>query len=86
MKFSRRHSMEKHRGEKVRNPLSYDKMTKGVSETLDNVWDSSIHFFFEENNKVWKPNEKGIIGRFEMKYKIPIFKPKRQILYLIINH
>lgn len=56
---------------KFKKANSYDKIIKGAMDFLEPNW-SDIQYFFEDNMKVWKPNEKGPIGRFEMRYKIPV--------------
>lgn len=58
----------------------YDKMVKGHMDFLEPKW-SDISFFYEDFNKVWKPNEKGLIGRFEMRYKVPVFQIDEKNLY-----
>lgn len=58
---------------KFKKTSSYNKMVKGAMDFLEPSW-SDIAYFYEDFMKVWKPNEKGPIGRFEMRYKVPTLR------------
>lgn len=47
------------------------ELIKGAMDFLEPTW-SDISFFYEDYNKVYKPQSKGFIGQFEMRYRIPI--------------
>ena len=46
------------------------ELIKGAMDFIEPKW-SDICFFYEDYNKVYKPQSKGVIGRFEMRYRIP---------------
>lgn len=52
-----------------RVPVAYEMLRMNFPE---NIIDGNEPYFFEDYNKVWKPRDKGPIGRFEMNYNSPV--------------